>query len=285
MIAEIVCFSPLGLPKSFMVDIRYPIYPQNRLLDRVAMKVKSAGFGFCTVCGKASYFIVKGESLRESCHCVLCGSSNRQRQLAYVICKVSQLLTGRKAASLRHLAETTELAIYNTEANGSLHEAFRGAKSYHCSEYFGPERSSGEIINGVRHEDLMALSFADSIFDLVISADVLEHVPDPYRAHKEIYRVLKSNGRHIFTVPFYQTEFLDEHRTRMAPNGSITYLMEPEYHSDPLRPEGALVHTVFSLEMLVKLAGIGFRTNLWHLYKPHYGILGPNAIVFEAIKQ
>ncbi len=36
--------------------------------------------------------------------------------------------------------------------------------------------------------------------------------------------------------------------------------------------------------MLVELRRIGFRPNLYHLYRPALGIVGPNAIVFEAVK-
>jgi len=114
---------------------------------------------------------------------------------------------------------------------------------------------------------------------------VLEHIPNPYKAHEEIYRVLKREGRHIFTVPFYQEDFLDEDRTIIDSAGNPVFLKDPQYHGDPIRPEGALVYKIFSLEMLVKLRKIGFRTNLYHLYKPLNGIWGQNAIVFEAIKE
>ena len=130
----------------------------------------------------------------------------------------------------------------------------------------------------------MNLSLSNESIDLVISSDVFEHIPDPYKAHEEVYRILKRGGRHIFTVPFYQTEFLDEDRTILDSNGNTVFLKEPIYHGDPLNSKGALVYKIFSLEMLVKLRKIGFRTNLYHLYMPLYGILGPNAIVFEAIK-
>lgn len=152
------------------------------------------------------------------------------------------------------------------------------------SEYLGPTHKSGDYVNGILHEDLMQLSFENETFDRVLSADVLEHVPDPYRAHREIHRVLKTGGSHIFTVPFNQTEFLDERRTILGENGKPVFIKEAVYHHDPLRPEGALVYTIFSLEMLIELRRIGFRTNTYHLYKPWYGILGSNAIVFEATK-
>ena len=45
-----------------------------------------------------------------------------------------------------------------------------------------------------------------------------------------------------------------------------------------------LVYTIFSLEMLVRLRHLGFVTNLYRLHSARHGILGHNAIVFEAIK-
>jgi hypothetical protein len=52
-----------------------------------------------------------------------------------------------------------------------------------------------------------------------------------------------------------------------------------------LRPEGVLVFNIFAIEMIVKLAKIGFRTNMHHLYRPSNGILGTNGLVFEAVKE
>jgi hypothetical protein len=112
----------------------------------------------------------------------------------------------------------------------------------------------------------------------------MEHVPDPYQAHGEIYRVLRAGGRHIFTVPYYASEYQDEKRAVIEGQGQIQWLKPPIYHEDPLRPEGALVYTIFGLEMLVRLAEIGFRTRMHHLYQPWRGILGANGLVFESVK-
>ena len=265
-------------------SIRYPVYPAARVLDRLAVKLSFGGIGFCPVCGSLTRFTHCGENLRETCLCYRCKANNRQRQLASVICMEMSNVTGERLRSLRSVARSDSLCVYNTEAAGSVHRTLSAMKHYTCSEYLDPCRQSGETVSGTLHQDLADLSFADSVFDLVISADVLEHVPEPYRAHREIHRVLKPNGRHVFTVPFLQTDFLDEQRTMVDETSNPVFLKEPQYHTDPLRPEGALVYTIFSLQMLMELARIGFRTNLHHLYAPWYGILGSNAIVFEAIK-
>lgn len=45
------------------------------------------------------------------------------------------------------------------------------------------------------------LPFESNFFDLVISAWVLEHLPDPQKAFQEILRVLKHGGKVIFLTP------------------------------------------------------------------------------------
>ncbi len=46
-----------------------------------------------------------------------------------------------------------------------------------------------------------SLPFEDNFFDLVVSAWVLEHLPDPEKAFKEIHRVLKPGGKVVFLTP------------------------------------------------------------------------------------
>jgi SAM-dependent methyltransferase len=52
-----------------------------------------------------------------------------------------------------------------------------------------------------RAEDAMSLSFADASFDLVISSECIEHVPEPARAVGEMLRVLRPGGRLVLTTP------------------------------------------------------------------------------------
>lgn len=46
------------------------------------------------------------------------------------------------------------------------------------------------------------LPFRDGLFDVVIAAEVLEHLPGPGDAAREVRRVLKPGGRFIATVPY-----------------------------------------------------------------------------------
>lgn len=50
--------------------------------------------------------------------------------------------------------------------------------------------------------DITAIPVADGSFDAVMCTEVLEHVPDPVAALKEMNRVLRSDGYLMITVPF-----------------------------------------------------------------------------------
>ena len=55
-------------------------------------------------------------------------------------------------------------------------------------------------LNGVL-ADIRELPFEDNSFDIVIAAEILEHLPEMWRGMKEIERVCKQNGLLIITMP------------------------------------------------------------------------------------
>lgn len=255
------------------------LYPPPR---HVVSRYESAALageklnGTCPVCGGRSRFHPFTENMRESGGCSGCGASNRQRQMAWMLRHELDLPPDGE------LVVPSNVAVYNTEANGPLHEILKAHPLYQCSEYWGDKTEFGERVNGVRNEDLQALSFEAMSFDIVLSSDVLEHMPSPYLAHGEICRVLKPGGKHIFTVPYGESMLRDDVRATLV-DGVVVHHAEALYHGDPVRPdEGILVWTIFGLEMLVRLSEIGFQTELWQLHEPAQGIIGPGAIVFSA---
>jgi SAM-dependent methyltransferase len=172
--------------------------------------------------------------------------------------------------------------LYSAESNGAVHAALADAPGYVSSEYWGEGHTPGSLVNGVRHEDLEHLSFADASLDTVLSSDVLEHVPDAYGAHREIFRVLRKGGCHIFTVPFAPGSERDDVRARRVQD-RVEYLTEPLYHGDPVRPgKGVLVWRIFGQEMLTRLREVGFAPETNQLHSPRHGIIGAGAIVFVA---
>lgn len=55
--------------------------------------------------------------------------------------------------------------------------------------------------SGFIHGDAMALPFGDATFDVIICAQVYEHVPDDLQLFSEMYRVLKQDGCVFFSGP------------------------------------------------------------------------------------
>lgn len=54
-----------------------------------------------------------------------------------------------------------------------------------------------------QQEDIQKLSFDNNTFDTIISCETIEHVPRPHSALRELYRVLKPEGRLVLTCPNY----------------------------------------------------------------------------------
>jgi SAM-dependent methyltransferase len=116
-----------------------------------------------------------------------------------------------------------------------------------CPDYiasqFYPDFPRGAMgPHGFRCEDLEKLSFTNESFDLVITQDVMEHILNPARAFVEIARTLKRNGAHIFTVPLVNKSRSSEVRAQRDLDG-IVHLKSPEYHGNPIDPQGSLVCT------------------------------------------
>ena len=272
----------IGTPRG--TSPRYPIPAAPGVIDRAIVRMGVVAPIRCPVCGRLSAATGFADNLRETGRCRSCGATNRNRQVAFVAARAVTERTGRPVRSLVDIRMSPDLVVYNTEAQGALHDQLHTMRGYLCSEYLGPGHEPGEVVGGTTHQDLLALSYDDESIDLVLSSDVFEHVPDPYRAHAEVHRVLRPGGHHVFTVPFHQHAHLDDVRARMRDGGEIELLADAIYHDDPVRPEGVLVFTIFGLEMLVRLAEIGFDTKMYCLWSPWHGIVGPNALVFDAAR-
>jgi SAM-dependent methyltransferase len=175
---------------------------------------------------------------RENFLCLWCGRNYRTRALAGV---ASRYLAGAD--------------VYEPATRGVFDDRIRRrARSFVTSEFFGPGVAGGTIRNGVRHEDLERLSFADASFDLVITSEVFEHIADPWAAFAEVRRVLRPGGRHLFSVPFragWPTANRDD---------------QPAVrHFDPLRAEGVPVVTDFGDDLEELLQPFGFSVRVTRL--------------------
>lgn len=227
--------------------------------------------GVCNICGRPTLFAITGSNLRENAICVFCRSFNRSRQMYHVFS------SQEKPGNVR---------IWNMENSGSLHNRLLKTYgiNYVYSAYVGKGIESGRMMQGVRHEDVRKTSFPSDHFDIVLSSDVLEHVPNPEQAFAEIGRILKPGGKFIFTVPFLADQDTSDRRAMEDEQGEVVLLKEPQYHGDPLRPEGILVFTLFGWDMFEMARKAGLACQVQQIYLLRYGIIGPGNLVFMATK-
>jgi hypothetical protein len=180
--------------------------------------------------------VIRALRSRENYFCLWCGRNYRMRGLASV---AKPWLPGAR------VYEPATFGVFSRHA-------LRTCRSYETSEYLPPgsRRTNGRT----RHEDVQALTFADESRDLVLTSEVFEHVADPWAGFREIRRVLRRDGRHIFTVP-------DVPGTATSGRGA----QQPVFHIDPLRQEGSLVITDFGDDLPALLRPLGFATAVHHL--------------------
>ena len=77
--------------------------------------------------------------------------------------------------------------------------------------------------DGERCEDLEQLTFPSATFDIFVTQDVLEHVFRPDLAVREIARVLKPGGIHVFTAPKHKNLLKSYPRAQQTAVGEIEH--------------------------------------------------------------
>ena len=163
---------------------------------------------------------------REGSRCAWCGTTLRSAGLAAAIVAAVNATAGTRA---RHLAalfrdrRARALSIAEINSAGNLHRYLARCPGLRHSEFGSKTLPS---------EDLMALSYADCSFDLVVTSDTLEHVPDVAQALSEVRRVLKPGASHVFTVPVL-SDRPSRRRALLDADGRIVHLMPPSYHGTP----------------------------------------------------
>ena len=263
----------------------WPNAVSRTLPDKLALRVRHIP-GYCIICGRLTIFDISSENLREDVICKNCGSFNRQRQLSMALFSCIQGRALSFWANIRSIPKNT--LIWNVEANGALHKMLSQhfGRNLVSSEYVDSSLKSGEIKDGILHVNMQETHFKENSLDVILSSDVLEHMPWPEKALEETLRILKPGGFHVFTVPFYGHRFTNEKRAGMDGEGRIDHLLSEIYHGDPVRPsEGVLVYNIFAPELLCDLERIGFRVRWCRIYSPLHGVLGNNGIVIIAQKQ
>lgn len=180
----------------------------------------------------------------------------------------SHQLNARKRALLlklsmeleaRQWSNRDELQMLAAESVTRPAEILRDRFSNFVGTEFLPSKAEKEAYPSCTHCDLQNICFEDSQFDVFFSGDVFEHVPDLHKALEEIHRVLRPGGLLVSSFPFVPSRIDTIHKARLKDDGVIEYLMEPEYHGNPVAAdEGSLVYSLPGWDLLATLAEIGY---------------------------
>ncbi len=200
----------------------------------------------CQCCGNLTV-ILSMDLTGEISRCIRCGANFRYELLAGL------LRDGKPTLS--------ELDIVELDPDSPLRPLLSMGRSYLRTFYSDAQKPGTTRADGARCEDVTALTLPDQSADLLVSSEVLEHVPDLALATREISRVLRPGGRHIFTVPTVP-EGPTICRARIEA-GRIEHLVTPEYHGDPLgKGQGILAFWTFGRDAGTLLSNELLRTEL-----------------------
>lgn len=214
-------------------------------------------------------FLVEGYddvAFREMLTCPKCFNSNRIRAMLYI---VNKFVNNRKNLKIYCYEQITpfynalknwygkdstvigsEFVDFNLPSGTLINESTAKDNNYNLA--------FNSIVDEIRHENALDLSFEDESLDFIISNDVYEHVPDIMQTFKEAYRALKKDGYLIFSIPF----FIDKNETLIRAKieaGDLVLLMEKEIHGNPVSSEGSLAFYHFGWDILKMQKEVGFK--------------------------
>jgi len=188
--------------------------------------------GFCPICDADRVFVSENTWFRDYLLCSGCLSIPRERALMRVISELKP--------------DWRNLSIHESSpAERGASRKMRQQCARYVSSQYDPSLTPGEMHPRKKYlnQDLGDQTFSDESFDLVVTQDVFEHLPDPATAIKEIARTLKPGGAHVATVPLVRKWDSSRIRARVKADGEIEHILPPEYHGNPIDDKGSLVVT------------------------------------------
>ncbi|MEJ8566360.1 class I SAM-dependent methyltransferase [Elongatibacter sediminis] len=216
--------------------------------------------GLCNLCGATGEFSLGDcppHHAARAFRCPSCGAALRFRNEAAALVEV--IGRGRHLSLRTLIADPAvrKMSLYHIGIGGPVRQWLRQVADY-CESTLFEDGHREEVRDGVHHQDLVDLSFADGRFDLVTSSHVMEHVSDPWAALTEIHRVLKPGGHYVFSIPIGWPPPETSIRRATITDGKLEHHLPAAYHESP-GGSPSLVFTDFGSDLLDHLEEAGFQ--------------------------
>jgi SAM-dependent methyltransferase len=250
------------------------VAPQSTETERWLQRATQAS---CNICGSEGSITVPSDArevdtvanLRETLVCSQCGGISRDRAL---IVALGGLLGER--APLAAWTPRQNQRMFETSGYRGHPRFLPGIFDYYNLPYTPPPTDKKlEPIDARVGADLQDLQFPNGFFHVVMTAEVLEHVPDEQAAIREIVRVLEPGGHLVLEVPYVHA--FERNLVRVSRwHGRDVYLYPPEYHA-----EHTLVYRIYGRELLEDLVRAGLAVTHLVLDIPELAITPQTVIV------
>ena len=242
--------------------------------------------GYCPICEKASTFrachpnpeLPAAEHpgwFRDGLLCEHCGSIPRERAITHAL--------------LQLRPHFRQLRIHEgSPSNRGLSAKLRQECADYTATQYDPNLPKGQMSPDQQYqsEDFEHQTFGDAVFDIVVTLDVFEHLFEPGQAAREIFRTLKPGGLFIMTVPLISPWSGNSRRAGLV-DGQVVHFAQPEFHGNPVDPEGGSLVTVdWGIEIGAYLTRqTGYGMSVLFLDDLRLGVRDPYNAVVVGIKR
>lgn len=203
---------------------------------------------------------------RESMACDGCGATSRWRsiRLAVQCLQVEAALFGGREVLRAYSVGWPQVDVFCAVRSGRVDLTI----------------SERAPVAGAVVQDLEALTFPDGAFDLVLCADVLEHVRMYGPALREIVRVLSPYGAAVITCPLVGGNYHQEFCALGANSDTDRWSDDAPVHADPRDAGGCRVFRYYAWPRLrQELAALGLSAVVTPPDVAAYGVVASPVII------
>lgn len=164
------------------------------------------------------------------------------------------------------------MRVYEPGVTGPFRKFLRPSCDYTDSFYWD-DVPKGQFRDGLACQDLTDTTYDDCSFNLIITSDIFEHVREPFDGFREMRRILKPGGLHVWSVPAVDPlpkQTVSRIDTKTDEDIPLLPLV---YHGSGMSGGRSVVYTDFGMDALKSLAEIPFPTVL-QKYQPDANVKG-----------